>query len=286
MKESLFHEVGMFLLASGYTVKRLAKSCFDLVARKDTKILLVKLLEDANAISRDYADELRRVSSYFSGVPLIIAHKAGDSLTDSVVYSRFGISTLNPVTFKNCVKNKLPFVKSTQAGLAASLIGRRLRELREQEGTSLAALSREIGVTPRMISKYEKDVSEITISKALKMYDVFGGGIFEKIDVFAVSTKLRTSDDTVSHKYTELGFNAMWTKRSPFDIIARRDSEIILTEVGDQHNPESRSLSRLVDADNLVIFKSKRPKDVPSVKREDFLELEEGRELIKLVKEF
>jgi len=47
-----------------------------------------------------------------------------------------------------------------------------------------------------------------------------------------------------------------------------------------------QSLSELLDADNLVIFNKKKPKDIPAVTRKEFLEFEKSNQLIKFLKEF
>ena len=90
----------------------------------------------------------------------------------------------------------------------------------------------------------------------------------------------------VGKKYTELGFQSAETRKVPFDVIAKKKNEIILTKVGDKTDESLHSLSRLIDADKLVIFNKKRPKDIPSLTKEEFLEFEEASELIKFIKEF
>ena len=56
MKKSLIENISIFLLKKGFIVKNLKGNCFDILGRKDTNILLLKVLEDANAITREYAD--------------------------------------------------------------------------------------------------------------------------------------------------------------------------------------------------------------------------------------
>ncbi|MBL7054401.1 helix-turn-helix domain-containing protein, partial [Candidatus Woesearchaeota archaeon] len=215
------------------------------------------------------------------------AEKAGKKLENNVVYMRFNLYTLNFDTLVNCVNNRFPFVKRTQAGLTASLIGENLKEAREDLDYSLNSLSRRIGVTSRMITKYENEDSEVTINKAMKIYDIFGENVFSRIDIFLPREKF--VDDSVSDlskKYAELGFDAVDTRKVPFDIIAKRDKELILTEVGDKANPEFTSLSRLLDADNLIIFKKKKPKDIPAVTKDEFMDFDKANELIKFLKGF
>lgn len=287
MKSNLIDKLGIFLLKEGFTVKSLIRTCFDLLARKQDKILLIKVLEDANAVSKEHVDEMNRVSSYIGAVPVIMAEKAGNKLEDNILYTRFNLYTLNFTTFVNSIKNKFPFVKRTQAGYTVSIAGNKLRKKREEMGFSLNFLSKKVGVTNRMIDKYEKGDSEITITKATKIYDIFGHKVFNEINIFSGNTRIESKHDSdFSKKYIELGFEASDTNKSPFDVIARKDDELILTGVGDKARPDFSSLSKLLDADNLVIFKEKRPKNIPAVTREEFLEFEKANQLIRFLKEF
>jgi putative transcriptional regulator len=287
MKRNLIENISVFLLKKGFTIKHLTRTCFDILARNGERILLIKALEDANSISREYAEEMNKIAAYINATSLIVAEKAGKELEDNVVYNRFDLYTLNFNTFVNCVNNKFPFLKRTQAGLTASVIGKKFKKEREDLGYSLNFLSRKIGVTSRMITKYENEDSEITINKAMKIYDIFGENVFRRIDIFSRKESFEEgSVSDLSRKYVELGFEATDTNKVPFDIIAKKDKELILTEVGDKTNPEFTSLSRLLDADNLVIFKKKKPKDIPAVTKEEFMDFEKANELIKFLKGF
>ena len=287
MKQTLLDKVNIFLLKKGFTIKNLTRTCFDVLARRNGQILLVKVLEDANSISRQYTEEMIAVASYINASPLIIAEKAGNKLEENIVYSRFDIYTLNFNTFLNCINNRFPFIKRSQAGLTASVVGRKLREKREELGYSLNALSKKLGVTSRMIMKYENENSEVTINRAMKIYDLFGENVFNEVNVFMQQKELESKFETeVSRKYVELGFDATETKKTPFDIIARKDEELILTEVSDNVNSQMQSLSKLLEADNLVIFNKKKPKNIPSMTKEEFMDFEKANELVKFLKEF
>ena len=287
MKQTLLDKINIFLLKKGFTIKNLTRTCFDLLARRNDQILLVKVLEDANSISRQYTEEMISIASYINASPLIIAEKAGNKLEDNIVYSRFDIYTLNFDTFLSCVNNKFPFIKRSHAGLTASVVGEKLKEKREELGYSLNALSKKLGVTSRMVIKYENENSEVTINRAMKLYDLFGHHVFNEVNVFMQQKSLQNKFETeVSRKYIELGFDATETKKTPFDIIARKDNEIILTEVSDNVNPQMQSLSKLLEADNLVIFNKKKPKHIPSLTKHEFMEFNEANDLVKFLKEF
>ena len=287
MKQTLLDRVNIFLLKKGFTIKNLTRTCFDALARKQDQILLVKVLEDANSITREYAEEMISVSSYISASPLIIAEKAGASLDDNIVHTRFGIYTLNVITFFNCIDNKFPFIKRGKAGLTASVIGEKLKEKREELGYSLNSLSKKIGVTSRMMTKYESGTAEVTINKAMKIYDLFGYHVFSQVNVVGKAEPVANKFETgVSKKYIELGFDATETKKTPFDIIAKKGDELIFTEVSDKVNPQLQSLSKLLEADNLVIFRKKKPKNIPSMTKKEFMDFEKSNELVRFLKEY
>lgn len=287
MKDTLLDKVNIFLLKRGFTIKNLTRTCFDILARRDDQILLIKVLEDANSISRQYTEDMIAVASYIRASPLIIAEKSCGNLVDNIVYSRFDIYTLNFSTFLNCINKKLPFIKRGKAGLTASFVGKKFKEKREELGYSLNALSKKIGVTSRMIVKYETENSEVTINRAMKIYDLFGHQVFNEINIFIQRDTPQSKFETeVARKYIELGFDAIETKKTPFDIIAKKDDEIILTEVSDKVDAQMQSLSKLLEVDNLVIFNKRKPKSIPSMTKEEFMDFEKANELVKFLKDF
>ena len=286
MKPKLVEQLSLYLLKKGFTIKILSRTCFDLLARKESRILLIKILEDANSISEEYAMQMNNITSYIGASPLVIAEKAGSKISDNVVYSRFGIYTLNFNTFKSSVDNKFPFIKSDHAGLTARIFGDKIKMIREQEGISLGDISRKVGVSKGMIQKYEKGEADVTVNKALKIYNIFGNRVFDKINIFETPLKKHDATSDVGRKYSDLGFEAIDTRKAPFDVIAKKEKELILTRVGDKPQKDLESLSKLIDADKLVIFNKKRPKDIPALTKKEFMEFEKAKELIKFLKEF
>ncbi|MFH1850156.1 MAG: helix-turn-helix domain-containing protein [archaeon] len=287
MKRELIDEVNVLLLKKGFTVKNLTGNSFDILARKSEDVLMVKILENANSISHENANEMKNTASYFSAVPLIIANFAGERIEDNIVYSRFGLNTINLQTLSLCLDRILPFVRSTKAGPAAQLSAERLRCCREENSMSLAELSQRVGVSRRMVARYEAGDCEITLDRAVRVHDILGEGVFEKIDLLRFGYESVSSyRSTEAQKYVELGFSALEPKRMPFDIISKRGPEIILTDIGDRYLDQTLSLSKLLDAKSLVIFEKRKPKDVPSVKREEFLDFGSASELIKFLKDF
>lgn len=288
MRQALLDTVNSFLLKEGFLVRNFSRSCFDILARKGSTVLVVKILEDANALSREFSEEMKLVAGYVHASPVILANRAGERLEDQVVYYRFDVPTVTLDTFRHCVANDLPIIRKTAAGLTVMLDGGNLKARREEAGYSQRWLSRHIGVTAKMVARYEDGKAHITLGKAEKLYGLFGEEIFSEVDIFSSASDSIDSraSSPFSRKYLHLGFDAADAKKSPFDVIARKEDELILTGVGDKPSPYTHSLSQLLAADNLVIFERKKPKDIPSLKRKEFMELDDGNDLIRFIKEF
>lgn len=287
MQDELIDQACLCLLREGFALKTFSRCAFDVIARKENRILFLKLLEDANALDPHAAEELHRVSGFIKATPLIIAHHAGGILEDRVVYSRYGIYTMTLSTFKDCLVMKPPFLLSTTAGITAELSPQRLTKALDESGMSRSSLSRKIGVSKAMINRYEHGGARITVSHAVKFYTIFGSSVFSSID--PLSNKPLTVEikkTPVTMKFEELGFLASETPRAPMDVIARKDHEIIFTELGDLGGHAFQALAQLVEADSLVIFDKKKPKDVASISKKEFMALDKGDELVEIVREF
>jgi putative transcriptional regulator len=288
-QRELIENVCIILIKNGYTVKSLAKSCFDIVARFEDKVLLVKSVEDANSLTKETVEEMLKVAEYLSAVPLIVADKAGFELERNIVYLRHGVYTLNLDTFENSVRNRMPFIKSSKAGPTVQLNGEILRHRREELGLSLNELAAKVGVSRKMIQKYEAGGAEITIQKAVKMHDTLGNEVFKRIDLFSarrLKMPVLERKGDVPKKYIDLGFKAEETRKSPFDVIAKKRKDIVLTSIGDKVDPNVHKISELISADRLMIYKKKKPKDIPSLKKKEFFEIEKAKALLKFLKEF
>lgn len=282
----------MLLLKQGYALKCVSRSCFDIVARGPKATLLLKVLQDVNALSAEGAAEMRRVAAMVKAVPLVIGETAGRKLEDGVVYMRAGIYTLSLGTFGEALKGDHPLLLSSSAGMTFSLSGERIRSRREELGFSRNDLSRRLGISPKMVDRYESDASAVTVARGMRIYDLFGEEVFNPVNLFEfvseAQQRLPELGSDVAVKYAKLGFDVAEVKKVPFDLLARDEREIIFTEVGDAVNPEMQSLARLIDADNLHIFEKRKPKetDMPSMKKDEFMEIKKAKELVRFLREF
>ena len=129
MRNKLIEEINIKLLNRGFAVKNI-NLFFDILAKKEDKTILIKILEDANSISIETAKDMASLASFIDASPLIISNKAGLNLEDNVIYLRFNVPVINLQPFQNCLDNNLPFLKSTRAGLTASFDKNKIKDIR------------------------------------------------------------------------------------------------------------------------------------------------------------
>ena len=79
MKSDIYSSVIIDLLKKGYAVKNI-NGCFDLVARKEGNILLIKVVEDPSSISDASLDEMKKLAYALGASPIILANKSGKRL--------------------------------------------------------------------------------------------------------------------------------------------------------------------------------------------------------------
>lgn len=282
MNPALLRRTQQLLAAQGYTTQELNGS-FDLLARKGGQLLVLKLLADANALTPEHANEMRNFAAAISAAPLVIADRAGGKLDEGVVALRHDLFTLNLPTFTSAILSQQLFFLRNAAGITAQVAGDRLRHAREHAGFSIGDLAHRLGVSRTMATQYESS-SPITAPRAELLAELFGTSVLSTVPLFDAPQVPQTPwDSPVAQKYGELGFSVTATHKLPFDIVARQHEEIILTEIGDKFREGLSPLSRMLDADSLVIFDKRKPRDVPALQRDEFLEISR-RELLDVLK--
>ena len=104
-RTEVFNSVRGILSNAGFYVSDMCSMRpvgFDLVARRDNSLLIIKVLTNIDAMSEDVAKELRVLSILLKGHPLLIGERSGTGLLETdVVYDRFGIQAITPETLGN-----------------------------------------------------------------------------------------------------------------------------------------------------------------------------------------
>jgi putative transcriptional regulator len=228
-------------------------SSFDLVARRDATLLLVKALKNVDALDADEAARLKELGRLFPAVVLVLGQRSGIApLEEGVVYTRYGVPIVHETTLREYLEKALPpFLYASPGGVFARVDGGRLRELRLAEGLSLGALASIAGVSRRAIQLYEEGQgAEASVVERIEAH--FDEPLVRPLVLFEHPSRPERSSsgtaepaeperplaptgdalrDGVFRQLDGLGLEVTVTVRAPFDALARAQ-EVLLTGVG------------------------------------------------------
>jgi len=234
---------------------------FDLLGRRDSLLVIVKVLRNIDALDPAEAGRLLELSRLFPGSPLVVGQTSGATkLEPGVVYGRYGVPIVVEESLRDFLLEGLPpFLFSSPGGIFARIDGSRLHELRVARSLSLGALASVAGVSRRTIQLYEEGAgAEMAVVERLESFlgetvalalDLFGpvgddnarrgrpsatpepaaGGGDSSLATPPArpSEPARTGDpmrDSVFRQLDGMGWEVVVTVRCPFDAFTRSET--------------------------------------------------------------
>jgi putative transcriptional regulator len=279
--------------------------CFDVVARRDETLLIVKVFLNVDALSKETAGELRAIARTLEGSPLIIGERTGTGpLEDGVIYSRFGIPILCRSTLLDFLEDGVPpFLFSAPGGLYVRLDPAVLRRLREERGLSLGALAEIGGVSRRTIQMYLEGMAA-TLEVAMRLEDFLQESLALPVDPFrfeddprpgmALAPRLERFERELYQRLERLGYAVLPTVRSPFDALSKHAATTYLTGVGQEAAIDRKAevvsdISRVVEKDSVmfVVRRSLRMsiRGVPLIGREELRRARDTDDVEEMISE-
>ncbi|HUT28063.1 MAG TPA: transcriptional regulator [Methanomassiliicoccales archaeon] len=259
-REDLIRSVRELLLRSGFKASmpiKLRSISFDIVARRDQNLLLIKILTNIDAFSKDNAEELKVLAEALGGSIVLVGERSGSGdLEQGIVYSRFDIPIIAFATLKDLlVDDEPPFIFAAPGGLYVRLDSELLHRVREERSLSLGTLAEVAGVSRRTIQMYETGMGAM-IDAALRLEEYLGKVIVVPVDPLGYKPPAQESkaldmekcDDFSKNIYTmlmQLGLLVKPTVKCPFEALTVDRDLLILTGLG-------KDESRLADKARMV----------------------------------
>jgi putative transcriptional regulator len=234
-----------FYVADAHGVR---PSSFDLAARRDSTLILLKVLKNIDAFDAEEARRLGELARLFPATAIVVGQTSGAAeLDEGVVYTRYGVPIITEATLGLYLEKGLPpFLYASPGGTFARIDGERLHDLRTDRGLSLGTLAAIAGVSRRAIQLYEDGAgAEITVIERIEQYlgepvvrpaDLFGPTRREAPDEEAEPDAPRVSSgdpwrDAVLSQLDGMGLEITLTTRAPFDALGRTP-DILLAAIG------------------------------------------------------
>lgn len=289
-----------FDVSSALTIRGI---CFDVVAKLDSKVLIVKVLSNVDAFSKENAGEMKTLADALGATPLVVGERSSSGdLEPGIVYSRFNISIVSNETLADLLlEDSPPFIFAAPGGLYVKLDSELLKKTREGMGMSLGTMAEIAGVSRRTIQMYEAGMGAM-IDAALRIEESLGLPIIEPIDPFEFKNAEREKEQREEHtpvdtfavnQLCNLGFSVKPVIRSPFEAVSSNSKALMLTSYGldDEHLAQralvASDIARIVDRFSILIVERKHDRDnidaTVVVSNEELKKIDAPEELTQLV---
>lgn len=246
--------------------------CFDIIARKDS-ILLLKVLGNIDSFQSEQAENLKILSRQLVAHSFLIGnHTTREALQNGIVYERFDIPTITVRTLEGVIHNNIPMVFRFRGGLYAQIDSEKLREKRMKSGMTQSDLAKKVGVTKKSIYEHEKNdmAAEYEIVKRMeKIIGIVTEPVRTSFDSDAKKNAKTRFEAVVSKDLRGIGFDVDFVHQSPFNIIANEGKTMILSEAQERLSEEKlqklADLSDITKKSAVAITKEEMKSDLPSV---------------------
>ena len=298
-RSQLLHNIENLLTSNGFKTSDIYdQGSFDIVARKNLQILLLKTFQNIDSINEHNAHEMKQLANIFLASPIIIGEKSRNGfLEEGVIYERYEIPTIGFETLKNMIAyGEYPEILADRGGY-----GNVIKQYREEYSMSLKDLASLAHVSRATMYKYENGIVRANTETAMILEEILNTKVTLDIDLLKQPQKenIEYSDDV--NDLSKLGYGVISTNKSPFDAVAKMKSS-------DKHSPlianveknrtektlkrmaiPLKDLSMVTTSEPVFIINNEKIKEslgtVPVIKSWELKEFENSKELLKMIRE-
>ncbi|HEX2065740.1 MAG TPA: transcriptional regulator [Candidatus Thermoplasmatota archaeon] len=261
-RADLIEVVRETLSRAGFTVSErcdLRPVSFDLVARRDRELRMVKVLSNVDALSEAIAQEIKVLCKFLDARPVLVGLRSGTSnLEPGVVYNRHDIPIMTPETLEQVLRGEPPMVFAAPGGFYVHIDAQALRRAREQAQLSLGVVAQVAGVSRRAIQMYEEGMSasidaamrleeflQAELIRPINPFDAFDPSLFQPPEAPGDAGAEDPMEALVRRMLEGLGYEVRATRRSPFNALTTQEADTLLTGMGED-SPQLRRRARVV----------------------------------------
>ncbi len=301
---NLLQQIENLLKSQGYKTSDIYdQGSFDLVARKDLLILLLKTFLNIDSINEHNAHEMKQLANIFLASPIIIGEKSRNGLLEEgVIYERYEIPTISLDTFKNMILYKeYPEILADRGGYFVKIDGNVIKQYRDEYSMSLKDLASLAHVSRATMYKYENGIVRANAETAMILEEILNTKVTLDIDLLKQpqNENIEYTDDV--NDLLKLGYGVLSTNKSPFDAVAKMKSSDkgspLIANVEKNRTEKTlkrmaiplKDLSMVTTSEPVFIINNDKIKEsigtIPVIKSWELKEFENSKELLKMIKE-
>ena len=227
-RSQMLHNIENLLTSQGFKTSDIYdQGSFDIVARKNLLILLLKTFINIDSINEHNAHEMKQLANIFLASPIIIGEKSRNGLLEEgVIYERYDIPAIGFETLKNMILyNEYPEILADRGGYFVKIDGNVIKQYREEYSMSLKDLASLAHVSRATMYKYENGIVRANTETAMILEEILNTKVTLDIDLLKQpqqKEEIKFSDDV--NDLSKLGYGVLSTNKSPFDAVAKMKS--------------------------------------------------------------
>jgi putative transcriptional regulator len=248
-RAQLLEETRDILSQAGFYVSELSTrrlSGFDLVARRDETLIIIKILTNIDALTESYAEELKTLSSVLKASVVLIGARDGDGiLENNVIYYRFSVPALTIKTLHNHLLEGVPLTAyAGPGGLYVNIDEYKLRQFRIEKNISLGSFARHVKVSRRTVQMYEEGMNT-RLDVAYRIEELLQSSITQPFDIlhrhyshkrkssspFLDPEKFKEFELKILHLLQDVGYKIIPVGKCPFEAFSKDRENILLTSI-------------------------------------------------------
>ncbi len=304
-RSQMLHNIENLLTSQGFKTSDIYdQGSFDIVARKNLLILLLKTFLNIDSINEHNAHEMKQLANIFLASPIIIGEKSRNGLLEEgVIYERYDIPAIGFETLKNMILyNEYPEILADRGGYFVKIDGNVIKQYREEYSMSLKDLASLAHVSRATMYKYENGIVRANTETAMILEEILNTKVTLDIDLLKQpqqKEEIKFSDDV--NDLSKLGYGVLSTNKSPFDAVAKMKSSDkdspLMANVEKNRNEKTlkrmaiplKDLSMVTTSEPVFIINNDKIKEsigtVPVIKSWELKEFENSKELLKMIRE-
>ena len=302
-RSQMLHNIENLLTSQGFKTSDIYDhGSFDIVARKNLVILLIKTFVNIDSINEHNAHEMKQLANIFLASPIIICEKSRNGpLEDGVIYERYEIPTICFETLKNMILyNEYPEILADRGGYFVKIDGNVIKQYREEYSLSLKDLASLAHVSRATMYKYENGIVRANTETAMILEEILNTKVTLDIDLLKQPQKENVEFNNSEHDLSKLGYGVLSTNKSPFDAVAKMkstDESPLIANVEKNRTEKTlkrmaiplKDLSMITASEPIFIINNEKIREsigtIPVIKSWELKEFENSKELIKMIKE-
>ncbi|MFH0817153.1 MAG: helix-turn-helix domain-containing protein [Candidatus Micrarchaeota archaeon] len=292
MRVHTIRTLGEELAKEGFTafVCPTSGGCFDIVARSEEGLILIKVLQNIDGFTNEQASDLKNIAGMASAKPFIVGEQTKEFILEAnTLYVRHGIPAVNLATFRQMVFERTLPEKRKFRKLGVSIDPEKLVSRRKELELTVEELSGKAGIGKKTLYRYEHGVTLADEKKLKKLEEILGPGIRRGIDPF---TKPELGNTFEFH-----GFSAIEARAAPFQVLGKEEkkktNKVMMGKEADKRTMLKRAetytrISGIFESYSCFLVKSSNSNSlggIPLIREEELQGLKKAKELLKLIEE-